>query len=120
MDERREHRRLPIRLPIEFGPAEGPRDTTFRAITANISTGGLYFEVELVDGTCPPAPHSVVDVDLTVPAGEGHFPYDGRIRSSAEVLRCETLEANGSSSITHHRRVGVAARFCEPLQLAFP
>ena len=121
MVERRQHRRLAIRLPIECLPAEGSRDGALRATTANISTGGVYFEVELpADGEAP-APGSMVNVDLTIPPGDGHFPYEGRISSTAEVLRCEWLftQANGSVHAASGRRVGVAGRFREPLKLDF-
>jgi hypothetical protein len=89
-----------------------------RSVTSNISTGGLYFEAELSNGFEQPALHSLLTVELTVPPGEGHFPYEGHLKSTAEVTRCERLEpsANGSA---RGRRIGIAARFREPLKLAF-
>lgn len=90
-----------------------------RATTGNISTGGVYFEVELVDGASPPQPQSLLNLDLTVPPGEGHFPYEGRISSVAEVVRCDSLAGNGSAGSQQTQRLGVAARFKEPLILDF-
>ncbi len=90
-----------------------------RAMTRNISTGGVYFELDLTDGHAAPAEHSTLDVDLTVPPGDGHFPYEGRIRSTVEVLRCESLPRNGGSGASAPTRLGVAARFCEPLKYEF-
>lgn len=110
--ERRQYRRLPIRLPLECFPAGETREHALRCVTSNISTGGLFFEADLVNGSGPPEVNSMLTVELTVPPGEGHFPYEGRVSSVAEVLRCERLPAD-------RPRIGVAARFREPLKLAF-
>ncbi|HQA43237.1 MAG TPA: hypothetical protein PK579_01645, partial [Phycisphaerae bacterium] len=77
--------------------------------------GGLYFEVDVPEDVARPEVNSLIAVELTVPPGEGHFPYEGRVRSVAEVLRYERLDGPETSS----RRFGVAARFREPLKLAF-
>jgi hypothetical protein len=113
MDDRRQHRRLVIRLPIECSGPESSHDGVIRANTNNISAGGVYFEVDLTDGAAVPLPQAMIDVDLTVPPGEGHFPYQGRISAAAQVLRCDPL-GDGSP-----QRLGIAARFCEPLRLEF-
>lgn len=86
-----------------------------RSTTRNISTGGLYFEVDVPEAASRPEVNSLMAVELTVPPGEGYFPYEGRVRSVAEVLRCERLDGPEAPS----RRFGVAARFREPLKLAF-
>ena len=44
-----------------------------RASTHNISTGGVYFEVDLTDGTAAPVPDAMIDLDLTVPPGDTTF-----------------------------------------------
>lgn len=118
-EERRSHRRLAIRLPLECRRAESDREQVFRAVTSNISTGGLYFELDLPEGAEALAARSQLNVDLTVPPGEGHFPYQGRLSSVAEVLRCEPLTNGHASTPGGPRRIGVAAQFCEALKLAF-
>ncbi|MCC7194275.1 MAG: PilZ domain-containing protein [Gemmatimonadaceae bacterium] len=117
MNERRVHRRLSIRLPLECSPA-GVEGEILRATAANISTGGLYFEVEVPEGSAPPAPRSLLEVALSVPPGEGHFPYEGRVSSTARVVRCDVLEAAAGAG-PGTRRLGIAASFCEPLKLSF-
>jgi hypothetical protein len=116
-DERRKHRRLSIRLPMEFYPPEPGREAALRTVTRNISTGGVYFEVDLLNGMPLPQVGSVLRLELTVPPGDGHFPYEGRVSSVAQVIRTDPLapppaEADG-------RRIGLAARFREPLKLTF-
>ena len=86
-------------------------------MTRNISTGGVYFEADLSNDLPPPEARSLLSVEMTIPPGEGYFPYEGRVRGVAEVLRCELMGAPDTSPGS--RRVGVAARFREPLKLAF-
>jgi len=115
--ERREHRRLDINLPLECHDPVRADAPAFRAVTRNISTGGLQFEADLVNGHEPPPVQSLLTVNLTIPPGEGHFPYEGRVTSLAEVVRCDVLNhAIGEQS---SRRIAVAARFREPLKLIF-
>lgn len=90
-------------------------EAPLRSTTRDISTGGLYFEASASDGLPLPDVNSLLAVELTVPPGEGHFPYEGKVRSVAEVLRCEPLEGPEGPS----RRFGIAARFREPLKFAF-
>lgn len=80
--ERREHRRLGIRLPLEFALRGREEGLVYRTITRNVSTGGIYFEIEgdrLKKG-------DKLDVELTVPPGT-HFPYQGRVSTVAQVVR---------------------------------
>ena len=113
-NDRRQHRRLSIRLPVECCPSQLDRQHSVRTVTSNISTGGLYFEVDLIEGVAEPQPQSLLNVELTVPPGDGHFPYEGRLNSVAEVIRCDRLSQTGA-----RERLGVAARFREPLKLTF-
>lgn len=118
-NNRRQHRRLNIRLPVECYPATLDRQHAVRTVTNNISTGGLYFEVDLIDGVSEPTPQSLLHVELTVPPGDGHFPYEGRLNSVAEVIRCDRLGTFQNPELPTHERLGVAARFREPLKLLF-
>lgn len=117
--DRRQHRRLCIRLPLECYGAHQGRERALRTVTTNISTGGLYFEMDLLDGIGRPAPRDLLAVELTVPPGDGHFPYAGRLSSTAEVVRCDPLAPLQNGNATGVPRVGVAARFSEALRLAF-
>ncbi len=117
--ERRQHRRLAIRLPLEcFSTAEG-RAKAIRTGTTDISTGGLYFEADLPEGVRPPDPNSLVQIELTVPPGAGYSPYEGRVSTVAEVLRSQRLTHKARCGGAGPDRVGIAARFHEPLHLIF-
>jgi len=107
--ERRKHRRLEIRLPLEYSFATLEDSLTYRTVTGNISTGGIYFEIE---GKSPDA-GGRLNLELTVPPGT-HFPYRGRVSTVAEVTRVIALaEPLDSSDQVHPQpsgRFGVGAR----------
>ena len=115
--ELRQHRRLEIRLPLECRRLIEGEGHALRSTTRNISTGGVYFEADISRDLPPPETNSLLSVEMTIPPGEGYFPYEGHVRGIAEVLRCEPLASPESALAS--RRVGVAARFREPLKLAF-
>ncbi len=82
--ERRKHRRLPIQLPLICRDPQGTNEHVLvRSKTVNVSTGGLYFET-LAHDIKPGQP---IEVELTIPPGDGHFPYQGRVTATGEVIR---------------------------------
>lgn len=117
--ERRQHRRLAIRLPLECCSADLGREHALRTVTANVSTGGLYFELDLMDEVAVPEIDSLLNVELTVPPGDGYFPYEGRVSSVGEVVWCDSLTRPGDAEAEGPPRVGVGVRFRDPLKLSF-
>ena len=111
--ERRKHRRLRMALPLEFRRSTQPSVGPYRSVARDVSTGGIYFETVLEDLR----KGELIDIELTIPPGEGHFPYQGRVSSVAAVVRTEKL-ASSASQITN-QRIGVAAAFRENFKLAF-
>jgi hypothetical protein len=106
--ERRQHPRLKIRLPISYRPVDGRASVFCQDYTTDIATGGIQFLL----GGKEPNPGDRLEMELSVPPGEGHSPYEGRIRGNATVLRCQTWGRG-------HKRWAVAAKFDEPLALEF-
>ncbi|HSW46137.1 MAG TPA: PilZ domain-containing protein [Phycisphaerae bacterium] len=125
INERRRHRRLPIRLPLECRGRGEPRRRVLRGLTANISSGGIYFEYNLSNegGSRSledvPAGDNLLDMELTVPPGDGHSPYEGRVRTVVEIVRREELPGGAGAGAEGRRRIGLACRFHEPLKLTF-
>ena len=113
-DERRAHRRLDITLPLDCASADPDQEFACRAVTRNIGSGGVCFETSAEGFMCG----SAWKLALTVPPGEGHFPYTGQVQGLAEVLRVDQLPANDATGLGE-RRFAVAARFREPLKLRF-
>ena len=103
--DRRRHRRMAIRLPVELQARREPSPHIVRALTQNISTGGLFIELDQEDFS----PGEILDVSLTLPAGEGVSSYPTRARTRAEVLR--VMPSDDRS------RFGIAARFVERLRM---
>lgn len=111
-NDRRGSRRLELRLPVELRMADGEASTLIRTITRNISTGGLYFELDRADFS----PGDRLNIELTVPPAEGVSPYPGRATCMAEVVRCTPLAADSKTNLD---RVGIAARFLDRLRITY-
>lgn len=100
-----------MRLQIDVAPPSNSTASAIRAITRNVSPHGLYFETPCVDLKAG----STIDVQLTVPPGEGYFPYAGRVNGTAEILRVDLIPGYDTTPA----RIGVAARFSNTLKLVF-
>ncbi len=59
-------------------------------------------------------PRVTVDVDLTIPAAEGVWPYPGQATCQAEVIRVDR-----GSWKTGAARFGIAARFLDRLRFSY-
>ena len=105
-DNRRRHRRLEIRMPIELTGRD--ERSLVRTVTRNIGTGGFYVELD----RCDFAPGEQLRVDMTVPAGEGVSPYPSRAQCTGEVLRIDRIRSTAGGPA----RVGVAVRFLDRLR----
>lgn len=110
--ERRQDRRLVIRLPVDCHVREG--GSACRALTCDISTGGFYLEVD-AGAADDLATVESFRFDMTVPPGAGYSPYRGRLSGTARVLRREPQGLAGENP----SRFGIAARFEQPLHLRF-
>ena len=111
--ERRKHRRLHMSLPVEFRRVGQSSTGRHRSVASDVSTGGIYFETMLDDLR----KGDLLDIELTIPPGEGHFPYQGRVSSTAAVVRTEKLAK--SAGLISNPRIGVGAAFRESFKLAF-
>ena len=111
--ERRKYRRLQMHLPLEFRRVSEPATGQHHTVTRDVSTGGIYFETAMDDLR----KGELLDIEMTIPPGEGHFPYQGRVSSVARVVRTE--KPSGSVGRIVNRRMGVGAAFRESFKLSF-
>ena len=109
-EERRKHRRLPIRLPVECVGGEGDRRLVYRTVTRDVSCGGLCFDADAEEF----AVGTPIEFQLQIPPGEGYFPSAGRVRGSGQVVRVDRLPASGTPP-----RFAIAASFAGPLKPVF-
>ena len=110
--DRRQHRRLALRLPVECRRADGGGVCVVRTITQNISTGGLYIEVDSPEFRSGDR----LKIELTMPAAEGVAPYAGRATCEAEVLRVRSIAGHEADRFDRH---GIAAGFVGPLRMSY-
>lgn len=116
LHERRRYRRLPIQLPLICRDPERPDHVVMQTRTINVSTGGIYFET-LADNL---RAGQRLDLELTIPPGEGHFPYQGRVTAPARIIRVKGVAPQPDApGLAHVPRVGVAATFDDSLKLSF-
>ena len=106
---RRQHPRLTIRLPVAHRPAASLAVHLRHDFTTDISAGGTQL---VVTGRPPPVGEKM-ELELTIPPGEGHFPYSGKIRGVGTVLRSEPVRPGPGAPWA------VATRFDQPLNLDF-
>ena len=112
------HHRLAINLPLECSAVGAEEGTAYRTVAINVSSGGLYFEVDCDEFR----KGMLLSMELTVPPGDGHFPYPGRVRGIGEVVRVNKLPGGGlagPSEGARAQRFGVATSFRTPLKLVF-
>ncbi len=111
--ERRKHRRLQMQLPLEFSRVSEPAAGQCHSVTRDVSTGGIYFETAVDDLR----KGELLDIKMTIPPGEGHFPYQGRVSSIARVVRTE--KDLTSAERTANSCMGVGVAFRESFKLSF-
>ena len=109
---RRCHRRLNIRLPVEIHKENAGVRQLVRTVTRNVGSGGAYIELDAADFQ----PCDRIRLELTLPPAEGVSPYEGRASCEAEVLRVQPVANERPGSIT---RYGIAAKFLDRLRFSY-
>ncbi len=110
--ERRAHRRLDIRLPVECRKEGEDVRHLVRTITQNVSSGGMYIEMDAADFQ----PGDRLRVVLTIPPAEGVSVYQGRASCVSEVIRILPMPDRLKGAV---QRFGIAARFLDQLRLSY-
>ena len=108
--ERRCEDRLSYRLPVEYRPS-GSAGGLRRAITRNVSPGGVQFEAtdkDLRRGM-------ELELSLKIPPSPGVAPFETQVSTIAEVIRIDRPADDGQSHYDG-QRVLVGARFSRPLR----
>ena len=113
--ERRTHRRLDLRLPLEYRKTDAVRGALSHSTTRNVSTGGLFFETMAEDIRRG----DLIDLHLGVPASDDRFPPHGKIVTVGEVVRKSLVSQADGNAAGGVARYGVAARFKQGLKLTF-
>jgi hypothetical protein len=101
--EKRRHRRLGANYNISCRKVGSAEERALDGLTANVSTGGLYFQTTA--GAFEKG--NLLKVELSIPPTSGLLEFGGKIAGFAKVLRTDS--AGG--------RFGVALQFCRPPKL---
>lgn len=109
---RREHQRVNIRIPVECRSASMAASRVVRTVTRNISSSGVYVELESPGYRLGDRIH----VDLRIPPAEGVSPYQGQATCEAEVVRVANVVKKDEET---PGRIGIAARFLDRLRFRY-
>lgn len=83
-------------------------DKSHNGRTANVGSGGLYFETSADVFE----PGELLNVELTLPPTSGLLEFGGKIMGYAHVLRAERLSGDQADTDPPCDRYGVAIQFC--------
>lgn len=112
--EKRAHRRLDLKLPLEFQHVGESRHNQWRTSTINVSTSGVYFETSLENIKVG----DQLALAFGVEPNDPRFPPHGTINTVADVVRVETLPDDEQTKNPELQRFGIGARFTQPLKLS--
>ncbi|MCK5269493.1 MAG: PilZ domain-containing protein [Sedimentisphaerales bacterium] len=112
--EKRQYRRLDIRLPLDFHLENVNRGNLWHAVTQNVSTGGTYFETTLDNINTGDR----LSLALGVDPQDQRFPPEGKITSVGEVVRVKTLDGQPSGEEPAVTRYGIGLKFVQPLKMS--
>ena len=101
--EKRRYRRLGANYNISCRKIGSDEDRAYGGLTANVSTGGLYFQTS----TDSFEKGNLLKVELSIPPTSGMLEFGGKIAGFAKVLRTDPAAG----------RFGVALQFCRPPKL---
>ena len=113
--DKRRHRRLDLRLPVEYRRRNGRRGLPTKTVSLNVSTGGIYFETAADDIEVG----QTLELELGIPENDQRFPPHGHIAAVGKVVRVKALGDQPNPEGAVFTRYGIAARFAEGFKLAF-
>lgn len=107
MQERRRHRRIPLRLSVTCRKAGGPDEKKYAGSTINVSPGGMLIEMREIEI----AAGQVLTVEMIVPPTEGLLEFGGSFSIYARVLR----RGQAANPVSRSESVySLAVEFCQP------
>ena len=113
-EEKRQHRRLDIRLPLDFHPENINRGNVWHTVTQNVSTGGAYFETTLDNINVGDRLSLAIGVD----PHDHRFPPEGKITSVGEVVRVNSVNIQSSDEKPTMAKYGIGVKFKQTLKLS--
>ena len=113
--EKRVHRRLDVKLPVDYCHLDTDRGgDAGRSTTVNVSTGGVYFETTNKNIKAG----DILALELGVTSDDNRFPPDSKIATTGKVLRTAVLENRPDRDKPSYTSYGIAAKFSKGFKLA--
>ena len=104
-NERRKSQRLGARFNLSYRQVGSTTNQTHTGRTVNVTTGGLYFEIQ---GKAL-KPGSLLEVEVSIPPERGVLEFGGSISGFAKVLRADLISEEDSTN----NKQGIAVQFCK-------
>jgi len=111
--EKRQHRRLDLRLPLEYYKTDMGRPGVAHTMTVNVSTGGVYFETTCEDIKTG----DILALEVGVPPGDARFPMHGKFATTGKVVRTEKIRCPATKNQPEFTSFGIASKFQEGFKL---
>lgn len=108
--ERRRHRRLPLKFSVTCRKAGTTDGRLYTGSTVNVSPGGML--IELGRGHLPPG--QLLSVEVSVPPTNGLLEFGGSFSGYARVIR---TYPDHNPLQTSERTCSFAVEFCQPPRL---
>ncbi len=114
--EKRTHRRLDVKLALEYRNPDTSEHKSATSTTKNVSTGGLYFET--TDDNINQG--DVLTFELGIPQKDNRFPQNGTMSTTGEIVRKIEIQASEPNDEgVKFTRFGIAAQFQKNFKLEF-
>lgn len=113
--EKRQHRRLELRLPLEYRRRNSHRSMPTKTLSLNVSTSGIYFETTAEDIRVG----ETLELELGIPENDNRFPSHGYIVTTGNVIRIVSMKDTPNTEGAVFTRYGIAASFSKGFKLAF-
>jgi hypothetical protein len=110
-EDRRRHRRLPLRLEVLFKRVGSSAADTRSGKTLNVSTGGMLVEINSHEHNY--RTDDLLSIDMSVEPSGGTLEYGGELSNHARIARIRTAPGHGRKN----PKTQIALQFCEPPKL---
>ena len=110
-EDRRRHRRLPLRLEVLIKRVGSSATDTRSGKTLNVSTGGMLVEINSHEHGY--RTDDLLSIDMSVEPSDGMLEYGGELSNHARIARIRSAPGQGRKN----PKTQIALQFCEPPKL---
>ncbi len=112
--DKRKHRRLSIRLPIEYFNQESSKSFSGHSHTIDVCTGGVFFET--TDDAISTG--DLLSIEISMATENKRFPQNSKILTNAKIVRSTQIAPTKKTDNPTLERYGIAAQFTSDFKLS--